>query len=132
MSGVWSLNTPRTAPFYHHQFPRLGSAFNHNHYRFPYVYHWLEEDSAPAPANNHRIRELYARDLANVPPLCKLLWKRYVDLWIDYARYEEFVAAGGDAVERTRQAYSQCLELIPHTKFSFVKAWLHANQFEIR
>ncbi|KAL6276549.1 hypothetical protein ACE6H2_020150 [Prunus campanulata] len=58
----------------------------------------LEEDSAPAPANKHRIRELYARALANVPPLCKLLWKRYVDLWIDYARYEEFVAAGGDAL----------------------------------
>ncbi|BFG34861.1 hypothetical protein CerSpe_211350 [Prunus speciosa] len=92
----------------------------------------LEEDSAPAPANKNRIRELYARALANVPPLCKLIWKRYVDLWIDYARYEEFVAAGGDAVERTRQAYRQCLELIHHTKFSFVKAWLHAAQFEIR
>lgn len=86
-----------------------------------------------AAANKHRMRELYGRATANVPPPPaperdgKRYWRRYVDLWIKYGRYEE--AGGGDAA---RQVYRQCLDLIPHHKFSFGKVWLLAATFELR
>ena len=78
------------------------------------------------------MRELYGRATANVPRPPpewdgKRCWRRYVDLWIKYGRYEE--AGGGDAV---RRVYRQCLDLIPHHKFSFEKVWLLAATFELR
>ncbi|KAK6935487.1 HAT (Half-A-TPR) repeat [Dillenia turbinata] len=77
-----------------------------------------------------RIREVYERAIANVPPAEeKRYWQRYIYLWINYALYEELDA--GD-VERTRDVYRECLKLIPHEKFSFAKIWLLAAQFEIR
>lgn len=77
-----------------------------------------------------RIREVYERAIANVPPAEeKRYWQRYIYLWINYALYEELDA--GD-VERTRDVYRECLKLIPHEKFSFAKVWLLAAQFEIR
>ncbi|PPD87713.1 hypothetical protein GOBAR_DD15352 [Gossypium barbadense] len=55
-----------------------------------------------------RIREVYERAIANVPPAEeKRYWQRYIYLW-------------------------ECLKLIPHEKFSFAKIWLLAAQFEIR
>ncbi|EEF51314.1 crooked neck-like protein 1 [Ricinus communis] len=80
--------------------------------------------------NKERIREVYERAIANVPPAEeKRYWQRYIYLWINYALYEELDA--GD-VERTRDVYRECLNLIPHKKFSFAKIWLLAGQFEIR
>ncbi|XP_022737400.1 crooked neck-like protein 1 isoform X2 [Durio zibethinus] len=77
-----------------------------------------------------RIREVYERAIANVPPAEeKRYWQRYIYLWINYALYEELDA--GD-MERTRDVYRECLKLIPHEKFSFAKIWLLAAQFEIR
>ncbi|EXC02943.1 Crooked neck-like protein 1 [Morus notabilis] len=77
-----------------------------------------------------RIREVYERAIANVPPAEeKRYWQRYIYLWINYALYEELDA--GD-VERTRDVYRGGLKLIPHEKFSFAKIWLLAAQFEIR
>ncbi|XVF50988.1 hypothetical protein PTKIN_Ptkin04bG0147300 [Pterospermum kingtungense] len=77
-----------------------------------------------------RIREVYERAIANVPPAEeKRYWQRYIYLWINYALYEELDA--GD-MERTRDVYRECLKLIPHEKFSFAKIWLLAVQFEIR
>ncbi|PRQ33481.1 putative suppressor of forked, tetratricopeptide-like helical domain-containing protein [Rosa chinensis] len=93
------------------------------------AYIGLEESAA---ANKHRIRELFRRATANVPPVPelyrdgKLRWRRYVDLWIYYATYEE--GSGGDA----RQVYEQCLAVIPHDKFSFAKVWLLAAGLELR
>ncbi|ESQ55221.1 hypothetical protein EUTSA_v10024572mg [Eutrema salsugineum] len=80
--------------------------------------------------NKDRIREIYERAIANVPPAEeKRYWQRYIYLWINYALYEEIET---EDVERTRNVYRECLKLIPHTKFSFAKIWLLAAQYEIR
>ncbi|KAF2313427.1 hypothetical protein GH714_010952 [Hevea brasiliensis] len=80
--------------------------------------------------NKERIREVYERAIANVPPAEeKRYWQRYIYLWINYALYEELDA---EDIERTRDVYRECLNLIPHKKFSFAKIWLLAAQFEIR
>ena len=76
------------------------------------------------------IRETYERAIANVPPSKeKRFWRRYIYLWINYAVYEEIEA--GD-MERARQVYRTCLDLIPHKRFTFAKLWLLYAQFEIR
>ncbi|XP_050375831.1 uncharacterized protein LOC126793373 [Argentina anserina] len=86
----------------------------------------LEESAG----NKDRIREVYERAVANVPPAPeKRYWQRYIYLWINYALYEELETG---EVERTRDVYRECLKLIPHEKFSFAKIWLLAAQFEIR
>ncbi|KAK9936634.1 hypothetical protein M0R45_013463 [Rubus argutus] len=86
----------------------------------------LEESAG----NQERIREVYERAVGNVPPANeKQYWQRYIYLWINYALYEELDT--GD-VARTREVYRECLNLIPHEKFSFAKMWLLAAQFEIR
>lgn len=80
--------------------------------------------------NKDRIRDVYERAIANVPPAEeKRYWQRYIYLWINYALYEELDAQD---MERTRQVYSLCLKYIPHKKFTFAKLWLMAAQFEIR
>ncbi|KAF5190025.1 Pre-mrna-splicing factor clf1 [Thalictrum thalictroides] len=80
--------------------------------------------------NKDRIREVYERAIANVPPAEeKRYWQRYIYLWINYALYEELDT---EDMERTRDVYRECLKLIPHQKFSFAKIWLLAAQFEIR
>ncbi|XP_031125811.1 crooked neck-like protein 1 [Ipomoea triloba] len=77
-----------------------------------------------------RIREVYERAIANIPPAEeKRYWQRYIYLWINYALYEEL---DSQDMERTREVYTECLNLIPHQKFSFAKIWLLAAQFEIR
>uniref|UniRef100_A0A0E0AAB6 Pre-mRNA-splicing factor Syf1/CRNKL1-like C-terminal HAT-repeats domain-containing protein n=1 Tax=Oryza glumipatula TaxID=40148 RepID=A0A0E0AAB6_9ORYZ len=80
--------------------------------------------------NKDRIREVYERAIANIPPAEeKRYWQRYIYLWINYALYEELDAKD---MERTREVYSECLKLIPHKKLTFSKMWLMATQFEIR
>ncbi|WCJ19059.1 Pre-mRNA-splicing factor CLF1 [Euphorbia peplus] len=80
--------------------------------------------------NKARIREVYQRAIANLPPAEeKRYWQRYIYLWINYALYEELDAQD---VERTRDVYRECFNLIPHKKFSFAKIWLLAAQYEIR
>ena len=86
----------------------------------------LEES---ASANKTRIRELCRRAVANVPPVPeKRRWRRYVDLWIFLAGYEE--RHGGLA--QAREVYQQCLTLIPHDKFSIAHVWLVAAWTEFR
>ncbi|CAL2265321.1 unnamed protein product [Prunus armeniaca] len=86
----------------------------------------LEESAG----NKDRIREVYERAISNIPPVPeKRYWQRYIYLWINYALYEELDA--GD-MERARDVYRECLQLIPHKKFSFAKIWLLAAAFEIR
>uniref|UniRef100_A0A8C6WLY8 Crooked neck pre-mRNA splicing factor 1 n=1 Tax=Neogobius melanostomus TaxID=47308 RepID=A0A8C6WLY8_9GOBI len=85
----------------------------------------LESDADP-----DAVRDVYERAIANVPPIQeKRHWRRYVYLWINYALYEELETKD---MERTRQVYQACLELIPHKKFTFAKIWLLFGQFEIR
>ncbi|CAO3674233.1 unnamed protein product [Umbelopsis vinacea] len=54
------------------------------------------------------------------------------DVWFDYARLEEDNGDVERDYERTRQIYSECINLIPHKKFTFAKIWLLYAQFEIR
>ena len=54
---------------------------------------------------------------------------RYIYLWINYAVYEEMEAVD---MERARQVYRLCLDLIPHKRFTFAKVWLLYAHFEIR
>lgn len=76
------------------------------------------------------IRETYERAVANIPPSKdKNFWRRYIYLWINYALYEELETCD---LERTRQIYKTCLELIPHKTFTFSKIWILYAQFEIR
>ncbi len=76
------------------------------------------------------IREVYERSIANIPPSQeKRFWRRYIYLWIYYALYEELTAKD---IDRSRQVYRACLEIIPHSKFTFAKIWLMYAQFEIR
>ena len=73
----------------------------------------LEEEVGDA----QRVRELYERAVANVPPAAeKRFWQRYIYLWIRYALYEE--VDQGD-MDRARAVYASCLKLIPHARFSF-------------
>ena len=76
------------------------------------------------------IRETYERAIANIPPSKeKRYWRRYIYLWINYAVYEELEA---NDVDRARQVYRTCLDIIPHKRFTFAKIWLLYAQFEIR
>lgn len=59
----------------------------------------------------------------------KRYWRRYIYIWINYALFEELEA---EDIERTREVYKACLNLIPHKKFTFAKIWLYYAQFEIR
>lgn len=83
-----------------------------------------------AEGSQDMTREVYERAIANVPPSQeKRFWRRYIYLWIYYALYEELAAKD---VDRTRQVYLACLEIIPHDKFTFAKVWLMYAQFQIR
>lgn len=76
------------------------------------------------------IRETYERAISNVPPTKdKQFWRRYIYLWINYALMEELDA---EDIERARQVYKACLQLLPHKIFTFSKIWLLYAQFEIR
>ncbi|CAH0047953.1 unnamed protein product [Clonostachys solani] len=86
----------------------------------------LEETSG----DFEKIRDVYERAVSQVPPTQeKRHWRRYIFLWIFYAIWEEME---GKDIERTRQIYTTCLNLIPHKKFTFAKVWVLAAQFEIR
>ncbi|EGG07224.1 uncharacterized protein MELLADRAFT_43256 [Melampsora larici-populina 98AG31] len=77
-----------------------------------------------------RIREVYERAIAQVPPSDdKRYWRRYIFLWLGYATFEETETK--DA-ERVRQVYEACLKLIPHKRFTFAKVWDMYAHFELR
>jgi hypothetical protein len=76
-----------------------------------------------------RIRDVYERAVANMPPVAeKKYWRRYVYLWIYYAVYEELHAKD---VTRARAVYKEVLKLVPHKLFTFAKLWTLAAQFEV-
>ena len=86
----------------------------------------LEESAGDAT----RVREVYERAIAQIPPAEeKRYWRRYIYLWINYALFEELESQD---IQRTREIYQQCIQLIPHKKFTFAKIWLMFAQFEIR
>ena len=94
-----------------------------------------EEDQAGRGGNSTvgdgKVREVYERAIANVPPSMedKQHWRRYIYLWIYYALYEEMTQRD---LDRASKIYDACLDLIPHSKFSFAKIWINAANLHIR
>jgi len=99
---------------------------NPRNYDVWFDYARLEESEA----NHERVREVYERAIANVPPKDhKRFWRRYIYLWINYALYEEIEA---DDPERCRAVYKEMINLVPHKSFSFAKCWVLYGKFEVR
>ncbi|KAI0009083.1 cell cycle control protein [Xylariaceae sp. FL0662B] len=99
---------------------------NPKNYDIWFDYARLEEISG----DFDRVRDVYERAVAQIPPTQeKRHWRRYVYLWLFYAIWEETEAKD---IDRARQVYKLCLDLIPHKKFTFAKVWLMRAQFEIR
>lgn len=92
---------------------------------------WIDFANLEQTSGNvDRVREVFEKAVAQVPPAQeKRLWRRYIYLWVFYAIFEELEAKD---IERARQVYDECLNLIPHKKFTFSKVWLLKAQFEIR
>ncbi|KAJ6502402.1 pre-mRNA-splicing factor CLF1 [Mycena sanguinolenta] len=77
-----------------------------------------------------RVREVYERAVAQVPPGNeKRHWRRYIFLWLDYALFEEIETKD---YTRARQIYHEAIKLVPHKQFTFAKLWLMFAKFEIR
>ncbi|KAK8803532.1 hypothetical protein WA158_001226 [Blastocystis sp. Blastoise] len=77
-----------------------------------------------------KIRDVYERSIANIPPKKeKRYWRRYIYLWINYAVFEELIA---EDIDRAREVYKQCLQVIPNKIFTFAKIWIMYAKFEIR
>ena len=97
----------------------------------------LEEEALDAaepddldPDQLARVREVYERAIANVPPAPdKRLWRRYIYLWLRYAVFEELTCR--DA-ERARMVLAECRKVVPHGTFTFAKVWVHAAHLEVR
>lgn len=96
----------------------------------------LEEDAYRAAledgeeADPSRVREVYERAVANVPPATeKRYWRRYIYLWLQYAVFEELDTQDYD---RARDVYKAAIKLVPHKQFTFAKLWLQYAYFEIR
>ncbi|KAL5514901.1 CLF1 [Sanghuangporus baumii] len=86
------------------------------------------EDDVEAATN--RVREVYERAVAQVPPGdLKRHWRRYIFLWLDYALFEEIETKDYD---RARQIYKTALQVVPHKQFTFAKLWLMFARFEVR
>ncbi|KAF6258280.1 TPR-like protein [Scenedesmus sp. NREL 46B-D3] len=92
---------------------------------------WFDYVKLEESTGNHdRIREVYERAVANLPPGDeKRFWQRYIYLWIKYALFEELDA--GD-MEKAREVYRTALKLVPHGSFTFAKLWLLAAKLEVR
>ncbi|KAL0959826.1 hypothetical protein HGRIS_011504 [Hohenbuehelia grisea] len=77
-----------------------------------------------------RVREVYERAVAQVPPGGeKRHWRRYIFLWLDYSLFEELETKDYD---RARQIYQTAIKLVPHKQFTFAKLWIMFARFEIR
>ncbi|ETW77153.1 hypothetical protein HETIRDRAFT_388667 [Heterobasidion irregulare TC 32-1] len=77
-----------------------------------------------------RVREVYERAVAQVPPGGqKRHWRRYIFLWLYYALFEEMETKD---YARARQIYQTAIQLVPHKEFTFAKLWLMYAKFEVR
>ncbi|KAJ2726652.1 NineTeen Complex (NTC) component [Coemansia sp. Benny D115] len=92
--------------------------------------HAVQVDSSDKTDMLERARDVYERAIAEYPELAqKVLWRRYIYLWLNYALFEETVA---EDLERARKVYLACIDLVPHKKFTFAKLWLQYAWFEVR
>ncbi len=112
----------------------------------------LKEEGATTEevdAATGRVREVYERAVAQVPPGGeKRHWRRYIFLWLDYALFEEIeskvclsLSIGSLLLtlslplkdyDRARQIYQTAIKLVPHKQFTFAKLWLMFAKFEVR
>jgi len=77
-----------------------------------------------------RVREVYERAVAHVPPGGqKRHWRRYIFLWLNYALFEEIETKD---YARARQVYETAVRVVPHKQFTFAKLWLLFAKFEVR
>jgi crooked neck len=89
-----------------------------------------EAQVAAVAESTHDVRRLFERAVEHVPPAVeKRHWKRYVHLWLRYARFEELQC---EDAERARDVLTRCLALVPHKRFSFAKLWLALASLELR
>jgi crooked neck len=87
-------------------------------------------DSPEVSTARARVRDVYERAVANVPPSTeKRHWRRYIFLWLCYALFEEVETLD---YERTREVYKAAIALVPHRTFTFAKLWLNYAHFEVR
>ncbi|KAI1789311.1 hypothetical protein LXA43DRAFT_1021567 [Ganoderma leucocontextum] len=78
----------------------------------------------------NRVREVYERAVAQVPPGGgKRHWRRYIFLWLFYALFEETETK---EQERARQIYETAIRVVPHKQFTFAKLWIMFARFEVR
>ncbi|KAJ3048483.1 Crooked neck-like protein 1 [Rhizophlyctis rosea] len=125
-------------------------ANNPKNYDIWFDYVRLEETAG----EEEKIRELYERAIAQVPPVNeKRFWRRYIYLWIFYAVWEETQAKVAKRLHctiahtygnldvdpnplqdssRTKEVYNQLIKLVPHKTFTFAKIWLLYAKFLIR
>ncbi|KDQ54039.1 hypothetical protein JAAARDRAFT_196808 [Jaapia argillacea MUCL 33604] len=93
----------------------------------------LVEEGATAEeeqAAYSRVREVYERAVAQVPPGHeKRHWRRYIFLWLYYALFEEIESKD---YARARQIYQTAIKLVPHKQFTFAKLWIMFARFEVR
>ncbi|PIL32658.1 hypothetical protein GSI_05362 [Ganoderma sinense ZZ0214-1] len=78
----------------------------------------------------NRVREVYERAVAQVPPGGeKRHWRRYLFLWLFYALFEEMETKD---YQRSRQIYETAIRVVPHKQFTFAKLWIMFARFEVR
>jgi crooked neck len=76
------------------------------------------------------VEDCFERAIANVPPYMeKRFWRRYIWLWVYYAVYEELDVQD---VDKCREVWRACLDIVPHKQFTFAFVWLMAAKFELR
>ncbi|EJD55187.1 pre-mRNA-splicing factor CLF1 [Auricularia subglabra TFB-10046 SS5] len=89
-----------------------------------------DEDEEGEEEAINRVREVYERAVANVPPGNeKRYWRRYIFLWLDYALFEEIETKDYD---RARQIYQTAVSVVPNKLFTFAKLWVLFARFEVR
>ncbi|KAA6390201.1 MAG: putative Pre-mRNA-splicing factor clf1, partial [Streblomastix strix] len=88
------------------------------------------EGLVPTEKEKEKIRDLYERAIACLPPAEeKQLWRRYIYLWIKYALFEELECKDQP---QAHTVLSECIERIPHKLFTFGKIWVLKAKLEIR
>ena len=98
---------------------------------FEYAKMEEENETGRGDSGEKKVREVYERAIANVPPSMdnKQHWRRYIYLWVYYALHEELQCRD---LDRAAKVYDACLDLIPHSKFSFAKIWINAAKLHVR
>ncbi|KAM0787460.1 NineTeen Complex (NTC) component [Microbotryomycetes sp. NB124-2] len=109
-------------------------AHDSHNYDVWFDYARLEEDAFRSSDRDGeslaRVREVYERAIAQVPPSDeKRHWRRYIFTWLNYALFEELETKD---FGRVRDVYKACLKLVPHKKFTFAKSWYLYAEFEVR